>query len=65
MALYAHKPIDKICNNQCHAKFQSLSDFMLLPTYANYFCKSVGMFEINGNLDIIDYLRKYLFARKF
>lgn len=55
MALDAHKLIDKICNIQCHAKFQSVSDLMLVPKTINDFCKPLDIYGINGNLDVMNY----------
>jgi hypothetical protein len=65
MALDAHKPVDQICNNQCHAKFQSVSNLIIIPTTINDFCKPLDIHGINGKLDVMNYLRKYLFVRKF
>jgi hypothetical protein len=38
---------------------------MLVPTTIHDFCKPLLIYGINGNLDVMNYLRKYFFARKF
>lgn len=55
MALDARKHIDKICNIQCHAKFQLVTELMLVPKTINDFCKPLDIYGINGNLDGMNY----------